>query len=207
MNGTVGTRLIESLEKTLLFGRESISDFGPVFLAGLLGLAVHFLQSETATGQNPSVASEQNLPINGPPINGLPINGAPNELQFEKTQLDLSREGYASLTWNVLPGAAIYQVTDAAGKVRYAGALPECFVSGLADGSYQFQLTAIDGSGQVIAKAEEPAVLTVSHWPLGYALIAFAVGLTVMCFVVGMIVVGTRSTSPSRATVSPEVAS
>lgn len=117
---------------------------------------------------------------------------AADTLQFNKTKLADAREGYFTLSWNAFPSAAEYQLTTADGHCVYRGPLPKAFVSGLADGTYEYHVSAVDAGGQVLATTATPAVVQVEHWPLRLALALLTCGGIVFLVVVGLIVKGTQ---------------
>lgn len=119
---------------------------------------------------------------------------AGDRLQFSESNLSDVREGYFSLRWNTLPDAAEYRMTTADGRSVYRGRLPQAFVSGLADGTYEYQVDALDADGQVIATSATLAVVEVEHWSLGLALSLLACGFAVFVIVVALIVKGTLQT-------------
>lgn len=134
----------------------------------------------------------------------LPVSplAAESLLRFSETELSDVREGYFTLSWNALPDAAEYHVTRSDGQSVYRGPLPEAFVSGLSDGSYQYNVQASNKNGSVIATSDTPAVVVVEHWSLQLALLLFSCGLAVFLTLVGLIIKGTlqtRSASPSAS--------
>lgn len=119
-------------------------------------------------------------------------------LLFDETELSDVREGYVTLSWNVKPQASEYQLISSDGQTVYRGALPQAFVSGLADGSHTYDVVALDAKGEVIARSSVSAVVQVQHWSLGLAGLLFACGLVVFVAIVALIVLGTlRSQAPS----------
>ncbi len=117
-----------------------------------------------------------------------------DKLQFSETDLDDVREGYFTLSWNACPSAAEYQLTAADGHAVYRGPLAKAFVSGLADGTYEYHVEALDIRGQVIATSAIPVVIEVKHWSLRLALGLLTCGLVVFLVVVGLIVKGALQT-------------
>lgn len=117
-----------------------------------------------------------------------------DKLQFSETELGDAREGYFTLSWNACPSAAEYQLTAADGHTVYRGPLAKAFVSGLADGTYEYHVEALDIRGQVIATSAIPAVIEVKHWSLRLALGLLTCGLVVFLVVVGLIVKGALQT-------------
>ncbi len=158
------------------FGRHGISSANPILRRFAAGFALLLVQALPVFGQDPHDGNARGS----------------ERLAFKATP-DLSREGYASLSWNEVRGAASYRIVDPAGQVLYSGSLPEFFISGLSDGDHAFDVVAFDSAGNEIARSVRPAVVSVRHWPLAYALTAFSVGLIVMIFVVAVIVRGHRS--------------
>lgn len=116
---------------------------------------------------------------------------ADDKLQFNKTKLADAREGYFTLSWNAYPSAVEYQLTTADGHSVYRGVFPKAFVSGLADGTYEYHVDALDAGGQVLATTTSPAVVEVEHWSLRLALTLLTCGCVVFLVVVGLIVKGT----------------
>jgi hypothetical protein len=112
------------------------------------------------------------------------------KLQFESVPTSPVREGYLKFSWNAVAGAVDYEVRAADGLSYYRGAALQAFVSGLSDGEYQFQVSAIDGSGEILANSDT-ATVVVQHWPLANALSLFAVGLLVVISILVVIIRGT----------------
>ncbi len=110
-------------------------------------------------------------------------------LRFQSVPKSAIREGYLALSWNDVAGAAAYEVREADDLSYYRGVASESFVSGLSDGTYDFQVSAIDGSGGIIATSDTVTVV-VQHWPLRDAFGLFAVGLIVVMSVLVVIVRG-----------------
>lgn len=108
------------------------------------------------------------------------------------------REGYVTLNWSAVDGADSYEVIDEDQHPVYRGALPQSFISGLADGTYRYQVRARDDAGEIIASSVDPATVTVKHWPLSYALSLFVVGLLVVIGVVTVIARGVREPGGQR---------
>lgn len=121
----------------------------------------------------------------------------PGQIQFLKTHFPDVHEGYVSLQWDDIlsdrMSASRYQVYDQDNSVVYRGSLPMAFVSGLADGEYEFWVEAIDADGKLLARSTEPARVEVEHWSLSQAMLLFGIGLTVFLFLVAVIVHGTLS--------------
>lgn len=130
---------------------------------------------------------------------------AAEPLQFNATQLVDAHEGYFTLSWNAYPSAVEYQLMAADGQSVYRGPLPKAFVSGLANGTYEYRVDALDARGQVLATTATPAVVEVEHWSLRLALALLTCGFAVFLVVVGLIVKGTwqtRSEPPSSSALS-----
>jgi hypothetical protein len=108
-------------------------------------------------------------------------------LRFDQVEFDPVREGYLSLSWNSIPVAVQYQLRDDAGGLIYEGPLSEAFVSGLADGTYRFHVTALDATGHLLATSDVPATVHVEHWSLPFALSLFSTGLVVFLVLVGLL--------------------
>ena len=119
---------------------------------------------------------------------------AADTLQFNKTKLTDVREGYFTLSWNAYPRATEYQLTTTDGQPVYRGPLPRAFVSGLADGTYEYRVNALDASGQVLASTATPTVVHVEHWSLRLAIVLLTCGFVVFLIIVGLIVKGTLQT-------------
>jgi hypothetical protein len=121
-------------------------------------------------------------------------------LQFTKQVYgaDEAREGHVTLTWNELQGATEYAVTDQSGATMYHGVHPQAFVSGLANGVYEFRVAAIDDAGREIASTAVPAMVTVKHWPLSQALALFFCGLLVFLTLVCVIYRGSKGSTLRR---------
>jgi hypothetical protein len=127
-------------------------------------------------------------------------------IEVETDRFDEVREGHVTLRWQRLEIAAGYEVLDADGRVVYQGVASEAFLSGLPDGEHSFVVRGIDAEGAVVARADEPIVVVVKHWPLSQAIALFVVGLIVVLSVMivllrgaaerGMNVVAERSADP-----------
>lgn len=102
------------------------------------------------------------------------------------------REGYVTLEWNEIDDARRYELIDSDGALVYSGPLPQAFLSGLSDGSYQYSVRALSGTNEIIASSEAPAVVKVEHWPMRYVVVLFLVGLVVVIAVVVVIVRGAQ---------------
>ncbi|QDV42782.1 hypothetical protein Enr13x_26320 [Stieleria neptunia] len=100
-------------------------------------------------------------------------------LAFVGPELDVSREGYFTLEWTAVDGAALYRVRDRADQIAYQGVATQSFQSGLSDGVYQFYVEAIGADGEILATSA-PAVATVEHWRLAPSLTLFAIGAIVV---------------------------
>lgn len=121
-------------------------------------------------------------------------------LAFEVDQFSDVREGYVSLEWNDVDAAAAYSVTDYGGVEVFRGSRPQAFVSGLSDGDHAFSVTAVDATGNAIARSLTPATVTVNHWPLGLAIALFLCGLLVFLSLIGVLVTGIRRGSSKAQT-------
>ncbi|WP_146530254.1 hypothetical protein [Novipirellula artificiosorum] len=114
-------------------------------------------------------------------------------LAFEETVFDDVREGYVSLAWNPVEGASEYIVTEHGGVTPYRGAFRKAFVSGLADGTYRYQVRAYDESGTLLLESTTDAVVQVNHWPLWQAIALFVMGLLLFLTLISVIVLGASS--------------
>jgi len=112
-------------------------------------------------------------------------------LQFDQTELGLVQAGYLTLSWNQVAGAVEYRVQGDAEWSIYCGPFTQAFLSGLADGHYQFRVHALNDQGIVIASSQVPAEVTVEHWALPMALALFACGLVVFLVIIAVLVRGT----------------
>jgi len=130
----------------------------------LLPLLLLLVQAWTAGGQD------------SPAADSVPTDSVP-KLPFKETEFDTTKAGHVALEWKDVEEAVEYVVVDNHGDEVYRGPLPRAFVSGLSDGHYSYQVTAYDEYGEVLAKSDVAAEITVEHWPLQYALGLFAVGL------------------------------
>ncbi|KAA5539075.1 hypothetical protein FYK55_25390 [Roseiconus nitratireducens] len=130
-----------------------------------------------------------------------PAAESSQSLQFDQTRFEAA-EGYLTLTWNELNSAAEYSVRQDSGLEVYRGPLPEAFVSGLPDGTYQFTVDALDTQGQVIARSAQPAVVEVVHWPLRMALALFFGGLVIFLLLIAVIIRGALG-QPEEAAAEP----
>jgi hypothetical protein len=142
------------------------------------------------TSQDASVAQEG-------PTNPL--------LGFDETEFPDAREGYLSLSWNELEGAAEYDVVDSQGRSQYKGIFPAAFISGLSDGVHGFEVMAYDGAGNLLARSAEPAVIEVKHWPQSQALLLFAVGLIVFLSIIAVLITGTLASGTSEMKAASDV--
>ncbi len=111
-------------------------------------------------------------------------------IEVETDRVDQVREGHVTLRWQRLEIAAGYEVLDEDGRVVYQGVAGEAFLSGLPDGEHSFLVHGIDAEGTVVARAEEPIVVVVKHWPLSQAIALFIVGLIVVLAVMGVLLRG-----------------
>lgn len=141
----------------------------------LLGLAFFLLGNSTVCAQTE--------------VGSAPQAGRP-ALEFMSTRFDDLHEGYFSLEWNPVEGAARYEVRDATGDLAYSGALPQAFLSGLADGEYQYHVRAFSASGEVLAVSTEAARAKVQHWSMGLVWTLFFTGLAVVLAVAGVLIAG-----------------
>lgn len=121
-------------------------------------------------------------------------------LTFKQTTFDPAREGYVSLEWNEFPGAVSYEVVDSQLRSQYRGAFPSAFISGLSDGQHSFLVTAFDAAGNPIATSEQPAELTVSHWPKNQAFILFGIGFVVFLAIILVLIIGSLKSSNRLST-------
>ncbi|QEG00109.1 hypothetical protein Mal15_41780 [Stieleria maiorica] len=116
-------------------------------------------------------------------------SASPPVLSFVETELGESREGYFTLEWSAVDGAALYRVRDSANEIAYEGIATKSFQSGLSDGSYLYRVEAIGEDGQTIAISDE-ATATVRHWGLVPSLTLFAIGAVVVAGIVFVILRG-----------------
>jgi hypothetical protein len=114
-------------------------------------------------------------------------------VEFSAHRISGVREGYVTLEWNGVDAAQTYSVSDERSIEVFRGGTPQAFISGLPNGEHLFTVTAIDGSGLVIARSTKPATVLVEHWSLGFALSLFACGLVVLAALIGVLVWGTRT--------------
>ncbi len=112
------------------------------------------------------------------------------ELRFNAIGDAPLKEGYVTLSWNAIASAAEYHVQGDAAPPIYRGPFPQAFVSGLADGHYEFHVHAFDAQGGLIASSQQPARVVVQHWSLTLAMSLFACGLIVFLAIVTVIAVG-----------------
>lgn len=91
-----------------------------------------------------------------------------------------------------------YQVTDDQDRQSYQGPFTQAFVSGLSDGEFAFNVTALNADGDVIANSSQPAQLTVRHWSLTQAIALMSVGFVVFVSVVVVIIRGWLSSAPQK---------
>lgn len=122
------------------------------------------------------------------------------QLTFKQTTFDPAREGYVSLEWNKFPGGVSYEVVDSQLRSQYRGAFPSAFISGLSDGQHSFLVTAFDATGNPIATSEQPAELTVSHWPKNQAFILFGIGFVVFLAIILVLIIGSLKSSNRLST-------
>ncbi|WP_145344000.1 hypothetical protein [Rosistilla ulvae] len=120
---------------------------------------------------------------------------AEDPLRFSETEFTAVQEGYLTLRWNEVAEATEYQVIDDTGLSRYRGLFPEAFISGLADGTYRFNVRALDSDGNELARSTVPASVEVKHWSLSFSLMLLSCGMVVFLAIIGLIVVGTWRTS------------
>lgn len=142
-------------------------------------------QATPVSAQGPSIETE------------LSSGPLPSKLFLHKTNFDIAREGYVSLSWDPIENAAQYEVLDSNQRSQYRGTFPQAFISGLSDGRHRFEVIAYDRSNHVIARSGTAAELTVEHWSLRRALILFFIGLAVFIAIIAVILIGTL-TSPSN---------
>lgn len=133
----------------------------------------------------------------GGAVRGGGQGGGQEVLTFHTERFDAVRDGAVTLEWNDISsvghGGLTYSVIAADGSRYYEGSLPKAFISGLADGSYRFTVSAINNRGELIAVSLREAEVTVNHWPLRYALMLLIVGGCVMASVIGVIAAGARA--------------
>jgi len=115
---------------------------------------------------------------------------SPAVLRFEQTDWDRVQEGYVTLSWKPVAGASEYRVHGDSEIAVYRGRFPQAFVSGLADGQYEFHVHALDARGTVIASSLVPARVVVEHWSLPLAYSLFACGFVVFLAIVAVIGIG-----------------
>lgn len=150
----------------------------PLLLRGVVLLFVVLVQLAAAVAQVPSAARTDSA------------ENAPRELEFVSPEAELSREGFITIEWDEHPGAFDYRLVDGEGTELYRGPFPKAFVSGLPDGEYSFDATALDESGQILARTSDSYRLTVEHWSLRQAWLLFSVGLVVFLALVVVLVGG-----------------
>ncbi|QDV55965.1 hypothetical protein Mal33_19440 [Rosistilla oblonga] len=127
---------------------------------------------------------------------------AEDALRFSETEFATAQEGYLTLRWNEIAGAAEYQVIDDRDVTLYQGLFPEAFVSGLADGMHSFRVRALDANGDALAESEVPAQVEVKHWSVAFAMTLMTCGLVVFLAIISLIAVGTWRTRPAHASAS-----
>lgn len=121
-------------------------------------------------------------------------------LAFKTRDLGQVNEGYVELAWNEIKGTAEYQVIDDQDRIYYRGPQPQAFISGLDDGTFRYLVVAVDADGNILARATEPAIVEVAHWPLAQALALMIVGAIVFVAIAVTITLGAlRSRHDGRA--------
>lgn len=126
------------------------------------------------------------------------------EIEFTESRWDPMREGYATLEWNRVDGAAEYELLDSIGSVVYRGVLTKAFLSGLPDGRYQYHVRAIDENNQVLASSTVAAELQVEHWSTPLFLSLFAIGLVVVLAVAAVLISGAKLVEPNHGAEAAE---
>ena len=118
------------------------------------------------------------------------ISELPSYLAFATTEFNDVREGYVELHWNPVDSATEYVVIEDDGTKPYRGSFEQAFVSGLSNGTHTFIVEAYDKSGNLLATSAKPAIVTVDHWPLSQAMIAFSIGLIMFVALISIIAHG-----------------
>ncbi|TWT61389.1 hypothetical protein [Rubinisphaera italica] len=190
----------------MLFCRSGNADSscGTVSFVSVL-LLLFIFQASSGFGQNPSSENSE-PPSTSTPEAALAVSPP---IEFAQKKFADVREGYIDLRWNAVEGAAEYQVVENDGLVVFRGAFPQAMISGLANGEYSYQVKALNAQGKLIAQSNEPALITVDHWPLWQALSLFSVGLIVFLAIIFVIIQGamaTRETQPESVFVQKEIA-
>ena len=161
-------------------------------LAGSLVLPTDSAAAPQAA-EGPSAAAqdstaEDSTAEDGPP----PLQFVAEPAGEAVDQLEISREGYATLIWVPDPGADGYRVVDDSGRTVYEGRIPQAFVSGLGDGTHRFRVVSLDERGEVLREGPQAVTLTVEHWSLWLTWTLFGVGAAVMVALVAVLVIGSR---------------
>ena len=124
------------------------------------------------------------------------------EIVFDELPPAANREGYLKLSWSELETADAYQLSDASGAIVYQGRLPKAFVSGLPDGEHEFQVVALDRSGQRVGHSRHGVSVVVSHWPMAMTWSLFGVGAVMTVSLFLTLAVGVARTRRSDEEIS-----